>query len=95
MTFKPGDEVVCVDDSPPRQPGERDRLVKGRIYIVEGIDPENGTGLYLAGMPGHVAKPFKHPFGWAPSRFRPVRKTSIEIFTSMLTPTPTKENVEA
>lgn len=90
MNFRVGQKVVCVDDEPPRFPKDTpDHLVLNAIYTVIGIDPENGTGVYLKETRHLVPRGSRSPRGWAPRRFRPVveRKTDISIFTKMLTDT--------
>lgn len=82
MSFHIGQEVICVD-------GDGINLINGQVYVVEGPGAYDGN-IVLVGV--CLDRRLR---GWSRRRFRPVRKTSIEIFTSMLTPTPTKENVEA
>lgn len=91
--FHVGQQVVCVDDSrwvydPTRVPFP---LRRGCIYTVAGIEVDDeGCFLFLEEVP-----PCKtHDGSFRSSRFRPVRKTSIDIFTAMLAPTP-KERVGA
>lgn len=101
MTFKPGDEVVCVDENPnPDFRGVVTYPVRGKRYTIRGIYPADQYG------PDSVwLEELRNPIGdfidgtmepsFGAHRFRPVRKTSISIFTSMLTPTPSKEKTNA
>jgi hypothetical protein len=94
--FKKSERIICVDGSPPfilgipllfgSSPKEKS------IYTVRGYNP----GGYLlveeivSGPSWHVLGFYEG--GWRPSRFRKIveRKTSIEIFTKLLNPTPEK-----
>lgn len=93
MAFHVGQLVVCVDDSPCRLIGKKD-LVRGKVYTIEGFDPETGTGVYLVGLPGEIVPPWKHPLGWRHTRFRPLDPKRIEVFTDLLA-NPPKEVVSA
>ncbi len=92
MAFRVGQKVVCVDDRPGLLTGKRE-LRRGEIYTITGFDTEDKRlehpGLYLAETPEKFHPNWRFPVGWAPERFRPVveRKTSIEIFQRMLSPT--------
>lgn len=94
MTFHVGQKVVCVDDTKANVPVALDRmggLTRGRIYTVR----QNGLASWIDGRPcvrlEEIVRPFPDTPYWA-HRFRPVieRETSIEVFTAMLTPQPTK-----
>lgn len=85
--FHVGQEVVCVDDRPtplrwPKPP------TKGAHYTVTELR-HDGEKCILINVAEHTPT-----FGWYAHRFRPVRKTSIEIFTSMLNPAPNKKERE-
>lgn len=95
MTFRVGQKVVCVHDE-STVPGyhwysDESPPVKGSIYTVAA------TGLRsLIGTPCVALVEIRRPDGYfyGEWRFRPIveRKTSIEIFTRMLTPAPQKES---
>lgn len=74
--FHVGQQVVCVDDDGTLL------LMKGRVYTIVDIFQSLGD-TYLA-LGGVVTETGGR--GWYPSRFRPVRKTDISIFTAMLQP---------
>lgn len=99
--FHVGQMVVCVDDSPSRfrifgrDWVVQDLLLKGNIYTIRGVDtfPFNtgpSLGLWLEEVVRETAHAPDGPFGAA--RFRPVRQTSIEQFTSILNQAPQREN---
>lgn len=86
--FKVGQKVVCVDASPTTS-GLRCALTEGFVYTVSGIEDfelQGVGGIYVAEATG-IDDAFHHP-AFRITRFRPAveRKTSIEIFTKMLTP---------
>lgn len=88
MAFRVGQKVVCVDDAPPRNPLDNAgrRLVLNAIYTIRGIDPENGTGLYLVEVPcGLVVQPYSTPIGWSPNRFRPIVERKTDTGFAILT----------
>ena len=78
------DLVVCVNGVwieiltnrlPPNSP------VKGGVYTVVGRCIHDGVdGYFLAEFPSDTT--------WAVDQFRPVRRTSIEVFRKLLAPTP-------
>lgn len=90
-----GQMVVCVDDTaalpPPgvRYGGTLGGLTKGCVYTIRGFAVHPATwemGVYLQEImrPRAGLDPYEPPFGLF--RFRPVRKTSIDIFRALLTP---------
>ena len=95
--FHVGQMVVCVDDSvspanffiPATYPS------KGHIYTIRGIqDLGNGLAVLLEEI---LNRPFPYATGdsepsFLASRFRPVRQTSIEQFTSILNQAPQRED---
>lgn len=98
MAFRVGQKVVCVDASVHVGFGAKGKIREGAIYTVReiGITVLNEPGVRLQefvydsdpGRVGYATKmPFKDAF-YRAARFRPLveRKTSIEIFTRMLTP---------
>ena len=87
--FHIGQQVVCIDDPNPDVP--MSGLYRGGVYTISEIFSArarrgivvqfqfeelqwNGNAKYIHGF-------------WSGS-FRPVKKTSIEIFTKLLAPTP-------
>lgn len=102
MTFRVGQEVVCVDDSDGKSTGRypvTTHIAKGGKYTIRwiGIIKYSGkVGVRLAGIERIEIMDggYDHPF--LASRFRPIVKTDISIFTSMLAPRPSqKEMAEA
>src|SRR5580704_15796196 len=93
--FHIGMKVVCINDKPEGGHGDMDGLTEGQIYTIrwmgENTHPECGTEYCIRveeiwrGMcPKH--RMFDVPY--RADRFRPVRTTSIDVFTAMLAPTP-------
>lgn len=87
--FHVGQSVVCVDDSSFYS--SLDGLTKGKVYTVREV----GLTSWMDGAPCirvcEIVRPY-HPQSpdtpfWA-RRFRPVRKTSIEVFEAMLIKAP-------
>lgn len=77
--FKPGDEVVCVDD----RPCYRGIVgpIKGHTYVVEGFDESrgDGVGLIISGL-AHAYDGDGLTVGWAPSRFRKVQRRDLSAW---------------
>ncbi len=72
--FDIGQKVVCVHGSVDFN------LIEGTIYTISDFGPHTGRILYdLAEVKTDV------PHAWLPTRFKPVYKTDISIFQSMLT----------
>lgn len=99
MTFHVGQKLCCVDDSAWKCSLRNlpNRPVKGRVYTVRGFF--GADSIYLE----EILNPSDAKWGngdvgegsfWT-RRFRPIveRKTSIEIFTTMLNPS--KQGVDA
>lgn len=85
MTFRVGQEVVCVDED---EATKHYGIYKDRVYTIASIFEKAGAiFVYLAEVTSDG--------GWYASRFRPVvtRKTDISVFTAMLTPTKQRETV--
>jgi hypothetical protein len=82
--FRVGQEVVCVDDHSCIDLG----LKRGNIYTIAEI------GISCASDAPIVKLVETSPIQqfWQ-SRFRPIVKTDISIFTSMLLPAPTHKQV--
>jgi hypothetical protein len=91
--FHVGQLVVCVDDSPSICRGglQSVPLERGRIYTVREVCSDfvfftgKDTGIKVDEVMRATRDGPDHPFGAC--RFRPVQKTSISIFTAMLSPT--------
>ena len=102
-----GQKVICVRDSNwPRGPyGYTPTLPqKGVVYTIRAIVPcralfgRDEDGLHLVEI---VNPTLPRKSGWVNgelafriSRFRPVRTTSIDVFTKMLKPVPVSEPAE-
>ena len=89
MSFRVGQEVVCVDASDIRNDEFYIPVKNGEVYIISGINPETGN-LLIKGCP-YIA--WGVDVGFRRHRFRPIVKTDTSIFTSMLVPAP-KQRVE-
>ena len=90
MSFRVGQKVVCVDDSPPRY--NHGPLLLGlplkraTIYTVRGFNP--GGYMWLEEVVSGVSPYLDYEGGYLVSRFRPLieHKTDISVFTEMLIP---------
>jgi len=90
--FHVGQMVVCVDDSPARD-GVAVPLVARNVYEITKIFPalhaRDEMGFYLLGVPPMPSRKFLGApihSSYRANRFRPVAKTDISIFQSMLAP---------
>lgn len=89
MSFRVGQEVVCVDDSPHPEGFGSSALKRGNTYTVTyTYTNSDGPGVHVA-----EAKHHPHFAGYRATRFRPIVKTDISIFQSMLISPPVKELV--
>jgi hypothetical protein len=92
----PGDLVVCVDASvhgKTRHPG-KGLLKVGAIYTVRGLtysDRQKEQGVYLQEIHLPLYRDGSE-YGFKLSRFRPVRKSSIQVFREMLVSPPKLRN---
>jgi hypothetical protein len=97
--FHIGQKVVCVNVTPSSHPLAANKchlLRKGDVYTIRDIDVRFASlhgdiTIRLEEIRRPIQQPCKIPDwepGFASRRFRPVRTTSIDIFTSMLAPTP-------
>lgn len=90
--FHIGQQVVCVDDKfEPKARTVFDALpVRSRIYHVRNVYVSLVTGSPAINLDEIVGAPARtcptRECGFFAARFRPVRKTNIDIFTAMLTP---------
>lgn len=90
-SFRVGMLVVCVDDGGFPSHAQRCALpVKGRIYTIRGIDPLDPE--LLSVFVEEIVNPhrfysqgFKEP-SFHHRRFRPAKRTSIEIFRKLVAP---------
>jgi len=91
-SFKPGDKVVCVDDS--TRPGTiwyGDAPEVGKIYTIKRVffDVADSPVLSFLEIERSYRSKAEHGdnIGYGVRRFRPVqtKKTDISIFTDMLT----------
>lgn len=90
MSFHVGQRVVCIHNGSwvtldGFAAGELFRVPrKGEVFTVAAIDDSDGSGTYL----GFAECAPDH--GYDSRHFRPVKKTSISVFTRMLIPKPKK-----
>jgi hypothetical protein len=93
MEFSVGQRVVCVDTKPGKDTGAPVLLAylrEGSIYTVRSLEAfpgqEDFPTLRLEEVICPTIKTSHGPWeiGFAPTRFRPVRPTSIEVFREML-----------
>lgn len=95
MSFGVGDQVVCVHNY-AKQPDffcpEKGQVYTIREFTSHGTEP----GLRLVEIVNppifHINVGVDEP-AFKRRHFRPVRKTSIEVFTRLLAPTPERETV--
>ncbi len=79
--FHVGQQVVCVDDGVYKHIPDPTPLRKNAIYEIAGFADFDGTAALCLAELDHLPEEEKW---FMPSRFRPVRKTDISIFTAML-----------
>lgn len=85
--FKPGDEVVCVDDSVPTTPGRQPwvcRLRKGEVYTVCGVSihpKDKHLCIHLVQVQNIWIKTGED-VGFKPSRFRKVQRRDLSAWLS-------------
>ena len=92
-----GSQIVCIDAEPhtrysaPGSSGTLDGLTEGQVYTVKSIYVNKPTGRVCVELCEIERKTFpwqKNSIGFCCARFRPVKKTSIDVFTRMLTNIP-------
>ncbi len=99
MVFKIGQKVVCINDSLNVCHTSKLPIIKGEVYTITGFgDPDAAPCLVLAGVPNifkeHIdlnknyGTTYPVDIGWRADRFRPVKTTSIDVFTAMLNKQP-------
>lgn len=90
--FQIGQEVVCVDNG-AAEDGFVPPLTLGAVYTIADFNSDKGLnegpGVRLVGV-RLPARPDYYAHYFRASRFRPVRKTDISIFTAMLNKAPAK-----
>ncbi len=89
MMFHVGQKVVCVDDRLCVVTGDPTGLRKGAVYTVRGLTSD-GEGLFVEELYREWVPGIEFSLWYW--RFRPVRETSIEVFQSLLNPSP--EDIE-
>jgi hypothetical protein len=85
--FHVGQQVVCVDDTPARD-GLQTAVRRGSIYTIRQI---LAWGEFVGLRLVEVRDPPERRgilSGYRAERFRPIRKTSIEVFERMLIKAP-------
>ena len=98
--FNVGDLVVCVDDEPSVARWVGDPLHNGTIYTIRAfcgaIDAPHEPALLLEEVRNSAIRAGRRyeDIGYFASRFRPIRKHSIQIFTDIANGVkqPEKEN---
>mgnify|MGYP001610460208 CR=1 FL=1 len=96
MNFHIGQKIVLINDkwSADADKYVPNRPVKGGVYTIRGfdggqLDPDE-FGVFLEEMvnPERDYLGGRQEGSFYAHRFRPVRTTSIDVFTAMLAPTP-------
>lgn len=97
MSFRIGQKVVCVDGKPwPNTVWfDSEGIVARQIYTIKRVyvfRDRPCVWLEEVARDPRSMETYGADVGYGAYRFRPVieRKTSIEVFTAMLTPSPTK-----
>ena len=96
MNFRLRQKVVCVNDKWDADANKYvpNRPRKGGVYTIRGFDADpfdpNEPGVYLEEMvnPERDYLNGRIEGSFYAHRFRPIRTTSIDVFTAMLAPTP-------
>ena len=92
--FHIGQLIVCIDDNWDITRADHNKVkhpTKGMIYTIRGIQEfETGVGIVLEEI---VNKPLQYHQGfeeahWLTHRFRPIKETSIDCFTTILNKVP-------
>lgn len=91
--FHVGQKVVCVWNFSKCGFGDEQLPAKGEVYTIRGMEFFPRTGMVGLVFEEFHNKPRHYSPGlfeahFAAERFRPVKTTSIEVFTAMLAPTP-------
>ena len=103
MTFRVGQEVVCIDNSyfkklasnaPEYWPTYPELKTVYHVRAVIECPFTGERGLYLKEIVCGINPLLNLEHGWMIKNFRPLVKTDISIFTAMLAPSP-KKRVEA
>ena len=87
MSFHAGQRVICVEDGPIARadtpPGTPSGLCKGCIYTVAAVIYRDDTRTDACLLLREV-QPYRKGACWGATRFRPVRRTDISVFTRLL-----------
>lgn len=101
--FQVGDMIVCINDTPdigmcphPVIP-DMNGLMRGEIYTVRELyietrnvkNPDGEICVKLVEIVRMPILPWQPETGYFAQRFRPVKKTSIEVFQQILEKPPT------
>lgn len=92
--WRPGMRCVCIADDWSRfsdkgLPLPSNHPIKNHVYDIVEIGDLHPHGLHFVLLQCHPN------FWWQAKWFRPVKETSIDIFTTMLNPLPIKQKEEA
>lgn len=94
IPFEVGDKCVCIDDKPYKGGWYGDPPKAGTTYTIKAIGPSplwpEQINLFLVEIANDWGG---DDIGFRASRFRPVKKTNIEVFQKILTKPP-KEMAE-
>ncbi len=94
LPFGVGDKVICVDAA-IRHPelGLTTGLTKGAVYTIKALVP---VPLQPDAISVELVEVDHGPFTWGfyADRFRPVKKTSIDVFLKILQDVPKTVTVE-
>lgn len=97
MNFHVGQEVECISETYRAGSAPADGLVaiprKGRSYTVRGFHPSGNLFLVEIVNAPQDWLTGQHEFAFHPSRFRPLVRTDICVFTAMLALTPKQKEV--
>jgi len=74
--FKPGQKIVCIDDTPKDNRPETiftlSKIKEGEIYVVREILSSNGAAISLEGIISPYSEKLKREIGYKSDRFRPL-----------------------
>lgn len=93
--FDLGQQVVCIEkESDGRSNGYMGPVpVEGQVYTIENIYRASDETLMLELVELPSPRDEMWDAGFCASCFRPVRKTSIEVFTKLLAPLPRQKEL--
>lgn len=88
--MKPGDKVVCVDNSPNKKTGRTCPLILNQVYVVQSIgEDEDGVFVNVLGVPMPICPHWFYP-GFAIRRFRKLDELKQEASRQLVTTNPTE-----